>query len=391
MSSFRVLTLAFSFVLAATLVADCVGWIGVLPPVRYPSSADKAVLVRDLDGDAAPEIIASGNHVDQLSAFSILPNRGDGTFAPERLLPSGFGEEIRAIEDLNRDGAPELLVSNFWANGIVVYLGRGALQFDGGTPYGTATHGGPSLIVDYDRDGKPDVLSLSFGSGNPVRLHLFPGRGDGTLGTKTTFETGLANGNWPSTRTINGALELLISEHSGHLGLLRYANGTVAVSTIAAGPATDLSSTFADVNGDGIADIIDTNDFDPSVENPNEPVFVTLGNADATFQTRKQLTASRKTELPVAVRAADVTGDGHADLLVCDFHSSNIYLFRGNGAGDFREGVPIDAGGPVNAFDLGDLNADGFPDVVTANDDHTVSVVINRGVCRPSRRHAVRH
>ncbi|HEV7488651.1 MAG TPA: hypothetical protein VGQ65_23505 [Thermoanaerobaculia bacterium] len=30
--------------------------------------------MRDLDGDGAPEIIASGNHVDELPTFSILPN-----------------------------------------------------------------------------------------------------------------------------------------------------------------------------------------------------------------------------------------------------------------------------------------------------------------------------
>ena len=59
-------------------------------------------------------------------------------------------------------------------------------------------------------------------------------------------------------RTINGVLEILVSEHLGHLGLLRYADGDLSVSTIAAGPGIDLSSTFADINGDGIADLGDT-------------------------------------------------------------------------------------------------------------------------------------
>jgi hypothetical protein len=216
------------------------------------------VLVRDLDGDGAPEIIASGNQVDELPAFSLLPNRGDGSFAAERLIASGFGETLQDVGDLNHDHVPDLLVSNYWSNGIVVYRGNGALQFDGGTSYGTATHGGPSLITDYDHDGTPDVISFSFGSGNPVRLHLFRGLGDTTLAPKTTFETGLSNGDWPSLRTIHGALQILVSDRSGHLGLLQYVNGTVSVSTLAAGPGIDLSSTFADVNGDGIADTVDT-------------------------------------------------------------------------------------------------------------------------------------
>ncbi|MEA2326690.1 MAG: FG-GAP-like repeat, partial [Thermoanaerobaculia bacterium] len=87
----------------------------------------------------------------------------------------------------------------------------------------------------------------------------------------------------------------------------------------------------------------------------------------------------------------DVDGDGHADIVVSDFQSTALHVYRGNGAGDFAGGVAIDAGGPVNVFDLADVNGDGYPDIVTANNDHTVSVVINRGPCPPSRRRAARH
>ena len=375
--------LGLSFAMAETLAAQCVGFQDA---VRYASSADEVVLVRDLDGDGAPEIIASGNHVDELGTFSLLPNRSNSTFAEERLLASGFGEKLEDVGDLNRDGVPDLLVSDYWSNGIVVYLGKGSLQFDRGTPYGTATHGGPSLIADFDRDGRPDVISLSFGSGNPVRMHLFRGLGDGTLASKTTFETGLANGDWPSPRMINGALEILVGERSGYLGILHYANGVVSVSRIAAGPGFDLSSTFADLNGDGIADIVDTDDNSES----EESIFVTLGNPDGTFQERKQLAQKRKASFPVEVRVADLDGDGHADLVVRDFESRSLYYYRGDGAGNFAEGVAIDAGAPVNAFDIGDVNGDGYLDLVTANNDHTVSVLLNRGPCRAPRRRAVR-
>jgi hypothetical protein len=380
------------FVAVLSLIAiqaraeDCTGWAGVALPVRYPSSAGRVVLVRDLDGDGVPEIIASGNHIDELGAFSLLPNRGDGTFAAERLIASGFGETLQDIGDLNHDHVPDLLVSNYWSNGIVIYRGKGALQFDGGTPYGTATHGGPSLIADYDGDGTPDVISFSFGSGNPVRLHLFHGLGDTTLAPKTTVETGLANADWPSLRTIHGVIEILASERSGNLGLLRYVNGVVSVSRIAAGPAFDLSSVFADVNGDGIADIVDTG----TEESANEPIFVTLGNADGTFGERRQLAHPRKVTFPV-VRVRDIDGDGHPDLIVSSLQATSLYLYRGNGAGDFEEGIAVDAGAPVNAFDIGDVNGDGYLDLVTANSDHTVSVIVNRGPCHPSRRHAATH
>jgi hypothetical protein len=373
--------------LAADVRADCSGWAGYQAPVHYASAANKVVLVRDLDGDGRPEIIVSGNHVDELGAFSIFANRGNGTFIAERLVPTAFGEELQDIADLNHDGVPDVLASNFGANGIVIHLGKGALQFDGGTAYGTETHGGPSLIADFDGDGSPDVISLSFGSGNPVRAHFFRGVGYGTLGPKTTFDTQLANGEWPSLRTINGALEILIGDRSGNLGILHYANGALTVSAVSAGPGFDLSSAFADVNGDGIADIIDTDD----VESTREPIFVTLANSDGSFRPRSQLAHPRSVSFPTQVRVRDIDGDGRADLVISDFRAASLHLYRGNGAGDFEQGITIDAAGPVNSFDVADVNGDGYPDIVTANNDHTVSVIVNNGPCPAPRRRAAKH
>ena len=346
-------------------------------PVKYPSSAVAAILVRDLNGDGRPEIILSGNQVDELGAFSVLANRGDGTFDPERLIATDFGEKIQDVGDLNRDGVPDLVASNYWSNGIAVHLGKGDLRFDAGTAYGTATHGGPTLITDYDRDGYLDVISLSVGSGNLVRVHLFQGNGDGTLRSKSRFETQLGNGEDPSLRTVNGSLEILVNDHSRNLGILRYTDGAISVSVFPAGPGIGLSSTFADVDGDGIADIVDSED--------DGSIHVALGNADDTFRERK--TVGHVT-FPIEVRVGDLDGDGHGDLVVSDFRAPELHWFRGDGAGTFADPVPIDAGGPVNAFEIADVNGDGHLDLVTANSDHTVSVILNRGFVK---RRVVKH
>ena len=387
--------LTFALLLVSTGIADqtaadCTGWSGFRPPVRYAATADQELLVADLDGDGAPEIVTSGDHVDELGTISVLANRGDGTLREEHLLVSGFGEKLEDAGDVDRDGLPDILVSNYWSNGIALYRGIGNLRFGGGVPYPTATHGGPSKIIDYDHDGRPDLVSLSFGSGNPVRVHLFRGRGDGTFEPKSTFETPLANGASPSTRTINGVLEILVAEHSGHLGILRIAGGTVSVSTIDAGPGLDLTSTFADVNGDGIADIVYTTDGDfGGVSDPLEPVFIRRGNADGTFLPREQLHHPRHLEFPVGLAAADFDGDGYVDLTVSDFRATRFYVFRGNGAGQFEELAAFDAGGPINRFKAADVNGDGRLDLVTANNDHSVSVLVNGGPCGPARRRAV--
>lgn len=340
------------------------------------------MLLHDLNGDGVPEIITSGTHVVAYNAFSLLLNRGDGTFADERLAPSGVGEKLEDVGDLNGDGKPDLVASNYLANGIVIHGGTGPLQFDGGTAYGTATHGGPSRIFDYDMDGVADLVSLSFGSGNPVRVHLFRG---GVL-PKTTIDTDLANGDSESSRILNGTLEILVAEHSGNLGLLRFVNGGVAVSRIAAGPGLDRACVFADLNGDGVADIVDMVDDSDQAE----PIFVTLGNSDGTFQERTRLQDARQVAFPTAVQVADLDGDGRADLVVSDFRTDHLLYFRGDGTGKFGSASPVFTGGAVNDFKIADVNGDGRPDLVTVNNDHTVSVVINRGPCE-TRRRSVRH
>ena len=366
--------------IAAVLVAlasDCIRW----ETTQYVTAAAQAVLVRDVDGDGDADIVASGNQVDQQPAFSLFANRGDGTFEPERMVPTRFGERIEDVADLDRDGLPDLLASNYWSNGITTYLGTGSLAFSSPTPYTTATHGGPSFALE------SQVFSLSFGSGNPVRLHVFPVNSDGTLGPKSTYETSLANGASPSVRVIGDALEILVSERSVDLGLLRYDGETVSVSRIEAGAGFDLVSTFVDVNRDGIADIVYTTDDETS---PNESIFIALGNADGTFGASRRLAHPRKVAFPVELAVADLDRDGNVDLLAGDLRSRDLYWFRGDGTGEFAEGIAIDAGGPVNALATGDVNGDGRTDIVTVNNDHTLSVLINRSPCggAPRRRAA---
>lgn len=312
-------------------------------PVRFATSADQAVMLR---GD---EIITSGNQVDEVSGFSILR---DGH---EEIVHGGFGEKVEAIGDLDGDGVAEIVTSDYWSNGIAIY--RGSQR----TAYTTATHGGPSLITDFDHDGKADVISFSFGSGNLVRAHFFRGNGDGTLAPKTTYDTNLANAATPSMRTMNGALEILVSEHARNLAILRYANGSLSVSRIAAASGVDFSCTFADVNGDGIADIVEIDD--------TPLVSVRIGNADGTFGAPIPLHSTLA--FPLFVHAADDM------FVVSGFRSPTLEVFHGLG-----DPLAIDAAGPVNTFAVGD------GEIVTVNDDHTVSVIRERDC---ARRRGARH
>ena len=228
------------------------------------------------------------------------PIAATAPFAAERLLTRGFGEELQDVGDLNHDGVPDLLFSNYLANGIAIYLGNGALAL-------RCRH---SLR---NRDARRSVAD------HRLRPRWNAGRHQPFLRFRQSGSR--ASLSWPRRRRAGteddvrhaaGERRLALVAHDQRrardprqrtfweLGILRFANGAVSVSTVAAGPGFDLSSTFADVNGDGIADIIDTDLY----ESAQEPIFVTLAQCRRKFRDTKAARTRAKVSFPVQVRVS---------------------------------------------------------------------------------------
>lgn len=170
----------------------------------------------------------------------------------------------------------------------------------------------------------------------------------------------------------------------------------------------------ADLNGDGIPDLIVANacTSENSYEectNQSPLVSVLLGNGDGTFQPAITYNPGGYSYfyLPsISVAVTDVDGDGNPDLVVAvscqteDCTSSAVSVLRGNGDGTFQPPVMYNAGGSffpgqtwMNSggqwVAAGDLRGRGKPDVVLAiacqtedcdgNPMSTVSVLLNNG------------
>jgi len=87
---------------------------------------------------------------------------------------------------------------------------------------------------------------------------------------------------------------------------------------------------------------------------------------------------------PGAVATGDLNGDGHPDLVTANNATSQIAVLLNNGAGSFGSPTFYAAGAGVGegsqSIVIADFNGDGHPDIAAANfNDGTISVLLNNG------------
>jgi len=92
---------------------------------------------------------------------------------------------------------------------------------------------------------------------------------------------------------------------------------------------------------------------------------------------------------PGSVEVADLNGDGKPDLIVANDRSNNVTILLGDGTGGFAQptGSPFPAGHSPNDIAIGDFNRDGKPDLAFANHEQkhlTVLLGDGRGAFVPA-------
>jgi len=168
-------------------------------------------------------------------------------------------------------------------------------------------------------------------------------------------------------------------------------NGTVAAGSFA--PRVDLplpagldAMTVADVDGDGKLDIVLLN------RNSNQVMILQNLSAPGRLTTNSFATpvAFSTGSDPRGLAVQDLDGDGKPELIVGNWGDSTVSVFYNTGAG----GITTNSFGPAVIFAVGanpqglavaDLDGDGRPDIVTANNNYgtTNSVSILRNTSTP--------
>jgi hypothetical protein len=316
-------------------------------------------------------------------------------FAPPVNYDSrGFRPSSIVVADVNADGKPDMVVGHNDrfnnTNGTVsVLLGNGDGTFQTALTYDSS--GVVSVAVaDLNGDAKPDIVVANEFPYPNMPVGVLLGNGDGTFQTIVTYGSGGIRAFRLSVTDVNGdgKPDVVIANkcdhacNNGTVGiLLGNGDGTLQTAVVyQSGDFFAFSVAVADVNNDGRRDIMVAN-FGRSSEGS---VSVLLSNGNGTFQTAVPYRSGGYEANSVVVD--DVNGDGKPDILVANdlyisIYAHNLGVLLGNGDGTFQTAVTYGTGGGFAVgLSVGDLNGDGKPDVVVPNSwSNTAGVLLGNG------------
>ena len=317
-----------------------------IPDTFSTGSQPISVRIADLDADGKQDIIVSDIGVSRVSVFHNTSSPGVISLDPEvefPILPS-TGAYVLGIADFDSDGHLDIAVSCELSNTVVILRNTGIIDsittasFE--SPVAFNVTGGPVglSVADLDMDGRPDIV--------------------------TADTTGYTISILRNTST------------SGALSFASYFNLATQNEPV------DVQ--MGDLDGDGKPDIVVSNNQSNSLS-----VFRNISSAGSLSATSFAGRVDIPTvypSFPTAIALSDIDGDGKTDIVLTNVSaiSNSMSIFRNNAtpgsisAGSFVRSATYYTGQFPFGATVGDLDGDGYPDIVTGNNvSATISIFRN--------------
>ena len=300
-------------------------------------------------------------------------------------IPTGIDPGMVVAGDLNGDGIADIVWTAPGFTSFSVLLSQPGGSWVAGQsiamPSGMAITG--CVLADVTRDHILDLVCAADYQFS-WSMYVYPGHGDGTFGNPVVTPMPSSNGNYTATIVTlesdldgNGVPDIYVNDLLNWKAyvLLSDGTGSFAAPIPTQAGTNQVSPISADVNGDGIPDLL----FPLGPE-------VALGNGNGTFQPIITYTISNAY---AQCAFHDMDGDGHLDA-VCGYIATNtgdiigqtgLFILHGNSDGSFNtnpiaqqtfgdKNTEYDGFGTLQSIDLvADLNGDGILDLIGSSGD----------------------
>jgi hypothetical protein len=358
--------------------------------IPIPSQPD-AVAVGDVTGDGRADVVlTTGYDFDPTNDFHlfVLAQGSDGFLQPPASYATAGSYSQRpgsiTIGDVTGDGLADVVVG-LDRYGIQVFPG----QPDGtlGSPAFTATPDSTRVrIGQLDGDGLVDVVGIGWGSDT---VSVFRNVG-GSIGPAQVYPA--VHNGWDDLEVgdVNGdgRDDIVVMSGQGfgpNLSILHQAgDGTFEPAeehSVYEEQVLTHGVGVGDTNGDGRADVAASY----GGNSPSSRVALWVQLADGTLDFP---VIHGSYDIPEPVEMGDLDLDGRADVVTLHggWNQAGVYLGRSDGTLLQEQLYPIPYAShySVHGLAIGDVNGDGWPDIVAADYNHGLIVLSNSAVFQPT-------
>ncbi len=232
---------------------DAAGELVEHAALTLPGNRFTRLAAADITGDGHPDI-AILSATERL--IHILVNQGDGTFLPAAKSPyptPSINNTAFAFGDLDGTGAPDLLLGA--QGGIVRYpnLGGGELGFP--AVIAPNIYGSQLLVADFKAAGQNQIAVV-----NGTNIRLLERNGDSYQATLDRSTSGAIFRMTAGNPLPDGRRPILAAQTGSRVQTMTYNPNnntfTTVTSDSASGGTDPTDASFADINADGVPDLI---------------------------------------------------------------------------------------------------------------------------------------